>query len=161
MTKSLNRNILAATFAGPDGATRAATVLASGVGEGIANTAVFIVQSDGKAKFTETKDWGLGRGALVGGVVGLIIGPLGVLTAAGFGALAAKLRDSGFPDKQLEKLGHQLAPNSSAIVVDIAGETVGTAKDLLQPLGVLNVVVAEIDANVARLFDNQTEPVSE
>lgn len=160
MTKSLNRKILAATFAGPDGATRAATVLAGGVPGEIANTAVFIVQPDGKAKFVETKDWGPGRGALLGGAVGLIIGPLGMLTVGGLGALAAKLRDAGFPDKQLEKLGHQLAPNSSAIVVDIAGEAVGTARDLLGPLGVLDVVVADIDANVAHLFDDQTEPVS-
>ncbi|MEX5237652.1 DUF1269 domain-containing protein [Kocuria arenosa] len=160
MTEALDRKILAATFAGPDGAPSAATVLAGGVAKKITNTAVLIVGPDGKVNFVETKDWGPGRGALLGGALGLIAGPLGMLTVGGLGALAAKLRDSGFPDQQLEKLGHQLAPNSSAIVVDVAGEAVGTVQDLLRPLNVIDVVVADIDANVARLFDEQAEPVS-
>lgn len=46
--------------------------------------------------FIETKDWGAGRGALLGAAIGVIGGPIGILADGGVGALAAKLGDSGF-----------------------------------------------------------------
>ncbi len=79
MSQPTDRNILAATFAEADGGTRAAGVLAGGLPGQVANSAIFVVEPSGRAKFVETNDWGPGRGALVGGAAGLIIGPLGML----------------------------------------------------------------------------------
>ena len=62
----------------------------------IGNTAVLSVRPDGKAKFVESKDWGAGRGALLGGAIGILGGPLGIIAGGSIGALVSKLRDSGF-----------------------------------------------------------------
>src|SRR6476660_7327652 len=155
------RKLLAATFETPDGGSRAACAIGGDLREKIGNSAVLFVKPDGKAKFVESKDWGAGRGALLGGVIGIIGGPLGVLAGGSIGALAAKLRDSGFKNDQLEQLGKSLGPNSSAVVVEIASDAVDTAKQLLEPLGAKEVVVEEIDSNVATLFDDEAEPTPE
>ena len=155
------RKLLAATFETPDGGSRAAGAIGGALREKIGNSAVLFVKPDGKAKFVESKDWGAGRGALLGGVIGIIGGPLGVLAGGSIGALAAKLRDSGFKNDQLEQLGKSLGPNSSAVVVEIASDAVDTAKQLLEPLGTKEVVVEEIDSNVATLFDDEAEPTPE
>src|SRR5437773_6812506 len=91
-----NRQILAAAFGTPDGGSRGAGAVGGAFPDKIGNTAVLHVKPDGTAKFVESKDWGAGRGALLGGVIGIIGGPVGVLAGGGIGALAAKLRDSGF-----------------------------------------------------------------
>jgi len=62
----------------------------------------------------------VGIGALVGGALGLLAGPVGVITfgAAGavLGGLTAKLDDVGFDDERLEMLGETLEPGKSAIL---------------------------------------------
>ena len=59
-------------------------------------------------------------GALVGGALGILAGPVGVITlgAAGavVGGLSAKLDDVGFDDERLEMLGETLEPGKSAIL---------------------------------------------
>jgi hypothetical protein len=155
------RKLLAATFATPDGGSRAAGAIGGALRDKIGNSAVLFVKPDGKAKFVESKDWGAGRGALLGGAIGIIGGPLGILAGGTIGALAAKLRDSGFKNDQLEQLAKSLGPNSSAVVVEIASDAVGTAKELLEPLGAQEVVVEEIDSAVATLFDEEAEPTPE
>lgn len=155
------RKLLAATFETPDGGSRAAGAIGGALREKIGNSAVLFVKPDGKAKFVESKDWGAGRGALLGGAIGIIGGPLGVLAGGSIGALAAKLRDSGFRNDQLEQLGKTLGPNSSAVVVEIASDAVDTAKQLLEPLGAKEVVVEDIDSNVATLFADEAEPTPE
>jgi Protein of unknown function (DUF1269) len=155
------RKILAASFPAPDGGSRAAGAIGGALPDKIGNTAVLFVRPDGKAKFIESRDWGAGRGALLGGAVGIIGGPLGMLAGGGIGALAAKLRDSGFKNDQLEQLGKSLAANSSAVVVEIAPDGVDQAKELLQPLGAEHVVVEDIHASVASLFDEEAEPQPE
>lgn len=160
MNQKSDRNILAATFPTPDGGARAAAALAGAVPEKVANIAVLVVDGAGKASFVETKDWGAGRGALVGGAVGLIAGPVGMLTVGTIGALAAKLRDTGFPDKELARLGRTLQPGSSALVVDLAADAVDVASGLLEPLSPSDRVVADIDADVASLFDQQPQTLA-
>jgi uncharacterized membrane protein len=155
------RKLLAATFETPDGGSRAAGAIGGALREKIGNSAVLFVRPDGKAKFVESKDWGAGRGALLGGAIGIIGGPLGVLAGGSIGALAAKLRDSGFKNDQLEQLGRSLGPNTSAVVVEIASDAVDTAKQLLEPLGAKEVVVENVDSNVATLFDDEAEPTPE
>jgi uncharacterized membrane protein len=156
-----NRKILAATFGTPDGASRAGTAIAGSLHDKVGNTAVVYVRPDGAPKFVESKDWGGGRGALIGGAIGLIIGPVGMLAGGGIGALAAKLRDTGFNNEQLEQLGRYLKPNSSALVVEIASDATGTAIDLMKPFGVERTVIEDLDVSVARLFEGEPEPKPE
>jgi uncharacterized membrane protein len=51
-------------------------------------------------------------------VIGLITGPIGWAAAVGgaVGALGARLRDSGFPDDRLRRIGEALTPGTSALI---------------------------------------------
>jgi uncharacterized membrane protein len=152
-----NRKIVAASFTTSDGGSRGVGAVAGAFHDKVGNTAVLLVRSDGTVKFSESKDWGAGRGALVGGAIGIIGGPLGILAGGSIGALAAKLRDSGFKNDQLEQLGKSLSPGGSAAVIEIAADAVPTAELLLKTLGAGEVVVEEIDSSVASLFDSDEE----
>jgi uncharacterized membrane protein len=156
-----NRKILAASFATPDGGSRGGGALGGAFPDKVGNVAVLHVKPDGKPKFVESKDWGAGRGALLGGVIGIIGGPIGIVAGGSVGALASKLRDSGFKNDQLEQLGKSLGPNSSAVVVEIAADSVPAAQDLLKTLGAQDLVVQDIDTNVAGLFDGEAAPTPE
>jgi hypothetical protein len=46
-------------------------------------------------------------------------------------------------------------------VLEIAGDAIDTAKELLQPLGAQNFVVEDLDENVASLFAQDAEPETE
>ena len=122
---------------------------------------MLLVKPDGSVKFIESRDWGAGRGALLGGAIGLIGGPIGILAGGGIGALAAKLRDSGFKNDQLEQLGKSLGPNSSAVVLEIASDVMPTAEQLLKTLGAQNVVTEAVDSSVADLFSGEQTPEPE
>src|SRR4051812_35670465 len=155
------RKMVAATFETPDGGSRAAGALGGSMHDKIGNTAVLFVKPDGKAKFVESKDWGAGRGALLGGAIGLIGGPMGLLAGGAVGALASKLRDSGFKNDELEKLGGTLQPGSSAVVIEMAGDAVEQTERLLEPLGAGEVVVQDVEAGVATLFEGEAAPTPE
>lgn len=159
MAVQTTRKILAASFGTSDGATRAATSVLGAYGDKVVNTAVIHVKADGTPHFVETKDWGPGRGALLGGTIGLIGGPLGVLAGGGIGALASKLRDMGFKNAQLHALGESLAQNESVVIFEIATEAGTAAAELLTALQALQVVTEPVDANVSTLFDGLPEPL--
>jgi hypothetical protein len=158
---SANRKILAAAFTTPDGGSRGAGAVGGAFPDKIGNTAVLHVKPDGTPKFVESKDWGAGRGALLGGAIGIIGGPLGIIAGGGIGALASKLRDSGFKNDQLEQLGKSLGPNGSAAVVEIAADAIPIAEQLLKVLGSGDVVVEDLDADVADLFADEDTPAPE
>ena len=99
MQQESARKILAASFATPDGGSRGAGALGGAMRDKIGNTAVLYVRPDGKAKFVESKDWGAGRGALLGGAIGILGGPLGIVVGGSVGALVSKLRDSGLQER--------------------------------------------------------------
>jgi uncharacterized membrane protein len=88
----------------------------------IDDAAVLRRDAKNKLHIKETADMGGGKGAAVGGVtgavVGLLAGPVGWGLGLGalVGGLAAKLRDTGFPDERLRKLGQGLRPGTSALV---------------------------------------------
>jgi hypothetical protein len=46
-------------------------------------------------------------------------------------------------------------------VVEIAGDAIDTAKEVLEPLGAQNFVVEDIDESVASLFAQDAEPETE
>ena len=156
-----SRNIIAASFSTPEGGSRAGGAIAGAFPDKVGNTAVLHVKPDGKPKFIVSKDWGAGRGALLGGAIGIIGGPLGIVAGGSIGALASKLRDSGFKNDQLEQLGRSLGPGNSAVVVEIAADAVDTAKTLAQTLGATDVVVESVDSSVADLFDADSAPEPE
>jgi len=156
-----DRKIVAASFDTADGGSRGAGACGGAFPDKVGNAAVLFVKPDGKVKFVESKDWGAGRGALLGGAIGIIGGPLGILAGGGIGALASKLRDSGFENDQLEALGKTLAPNGSAAVIEIAADAAPTAEQLLRALDAREVVVQDVDSSVADLFEGDEAPTPE
>lgn len=87
------------------------------------DAAVIVRQRDGKVKFTETADpstakWAK-RGAIAGGLVGIIFPP-SILVSAAVGGVGAgvwgKIRDKGFDDAELKRVGESLPPGGSAVI---------------------------------------------
>jgi uncharacterized membrane protein len=79
--------------------------------------------TDGKVHFEETADpsgkkWAK-RGAIAGGLVGLIFPPsliVGAAVGGAGGGIWGKIRDKGFKDEDLKALGESLEPGTSAII---------------------------------------------
>jgi uncharacterized membrane protein len=120
--------VIVAAFHDLNGASNALKTLQEAKHEsliGIRDAAVITKDADGKVKIKETADMRAGKGATIGavtgGVIGLLAGPVGWAALGGgvIGGLAAKLHDSGFPDERLKQLGTALTPNSSALVAVI------------------------------------------
>jgi uncharacterized membrane protein len=87
------------------------------------DAAVIRQDAKGKVHYSETGDMstgkGAGIGALVGGVLSLLGGPIGLAVGAGIGALAgaaAASKDSGFRNESLNMVGVALKPQTSALV---------------------------------------------
>jgi uncharacterized membrane protein len=76
-------------------------------------------------------------GGVVGGVIGLlgstVLWPVGVGVAVG--GLAAKLRDSGFPNQKLEEIGARLEPGNSLLIVAVADTAVEPVSRILKDAG--------------------------
>jgi uncharacterized membrane protein len=121
---------------------------------GIQNAAVLRRDEKNKLHIKETGDWGGGKGAaagaVLGGFVGLLAGPVGWLglTGAVIGGLAAKLRDSGFSDERLETLGEALQPGTSAIVAVIEHKWVADLEKQMEEAGA-DVFAEAISAEIA------------
>jgi uncharacterized membrane protein len=87
------------------------------------DAAVIVRKADGKVRFDETADpsgktWAK-RGAIVGGLVGLIFPPsilAGAAIGGAGGGLWGKIRDKGFKDDDLKAIGESLEPGTSAII---------------------------------------------
>lgn len=87
------------------------------------DAAVVVRRADGKVTFQETADpsgktWAK-RGAVAGGIVGLIFPPSLLVSAAvgaAGGGIWGKLRDKGFQDSDLRAVGDSLEPGTSAII---------------------------------------------
>ena len=120
--------VIVAAFNDLNGASQALTSLKEAKKERlieIEDAAVLTKDADGKVRIKETADMRAGKGATIGaiagGVVGLLAGPVGWAALGGgvIGGLAAKLHDSGFPDDRLRQLAEGLTPDSSALVAVI------------------------------------------
>ena len=87
------------------------------------DAAVVVHKAEGKVTIEETADpsgkkWAK-RGAIAGGVVGLIFPPSIIASAivgGGAGGLWGKIRDKGFKDEDLKAIGDSIPPGSSAII---------------------------------------------
>ncbi|SDU73200.1 DUF1269 domain-containing protein [Jiangella alkaliphila] len=87
------------------------------------DAAVVVRRADGQVTFQETADPGgktwAKRGAVAGGIVGLIFPPSLLVSAAvgaAGGGIWGKLRDKGFQDDDLRTVGDSLQPGTSAII---------------------------------------------
>ena len=150
--------IVAATFDSETAANAAKAQLVADE-DAVGNVAIVTMDDERKVRFKETGDMGPGKGALVGGGVGLVIalftGPGAILAGAGAGALAAKLRDSGFDNTQLKGLGEDLTPGSAAIV-SIVPETALTAVEThLRASGAGRLVVKDVGFDLANMLDEE------
>jgi uncharacterized membrane protein len=122
-------------------------------GLGVQNAAVLKVSSDGKLRIKETADMSGGKGMVVGGVVGGVIGlfgsavlwPLGI--GAAVGGLASKLRDSGFPNQRLKEIGDKLEPGNSLLIVAVDDTAVEAVSGILRDSGA-DVIREAVDGKV-------------
>jgi uncharacterized membrane protein len=87
------------------------------------DAAVIVHNAEGKVTFEETADpsgkrWAK-RGAIAGGVVGLIFPPSIIASAVvggGAGGIWGRVRDKGFKDEELKEVGKSMEPGTSAII---------------------------------------------
>ena len=118
--------VFVATYDTENGAAAASKAFQAAQRDGaidLIDAAVIVHTADDKVKIEETADpsgkkWAK-RGAIAGGVVGLIFPPSIILSAAvggGAGGVWGKIRDKGFKDEDLKQIGNSLPPGSSAII---------------------------------------------
>lgn len=119
------------------------------------NAAVIEKNKDGGVEFTESADrggtTGMSRGALIGGIVGLLFPPaLLASTAAGAaaGGLGAKIRDTGFEDNALRAAANEMAPGSSLLLAVMTHQWVDDAVRALDAMA-YRVGRAEITQQMA------------
>ncbi|HVG97213.1 MAG TPA: DUF1269 domain-containing protein [Chloroflexota bacterium] len=133
-------------FATPGGAEQALTVVQERVAANHLprlDAAVLSKDASGKLRSRQPHDVSAGRGALVGAVVGglltLVAGPLGPIAGAAaggaIGGLGAGAVDRGVPDRYLGDLGRTLQPGTSALVALVHPAAVNALVEDLQPLG--------------------------
>ena len=121
----------------------------------IVDAAVLRKDEKGKLHIKETADMGGGKGAVIGGVaggvIGLIAGPVGwaALGGAVIGGLAAKMKDGGFKDERLKKLGEGLGPGNSAIVAVVEHIWVREVEKAMAEAGA-DVLTEQISADIAQ-----------
>ena len=104
-------------------------------------------------KFTESKDWGLGKSAAVGAVAALILPGIGLFLGAAAGAAAAYFIDAGFPDALLKQTGAGLlSSNQSALVALVQGDHMSLAQaTIVQADG--DVLGSGSESDLARALD--------
>jgi uncharacterized membrane protein len=125
----------------------------------IEEAAVLSKTEDGKISFHEPSDWGLGRGAalgaVVGGLAGILIGPGALFTGAigaAIGGLAARLYDTGFNNNELKELSSFLKPNTSALLIAAQGDRLVELDRLLVEAGA-EVVTDALQPELAEKMD--------
>jgi len=132
--------VIIAAFKDEKAASEALNELKSARKEGLINivdAAVLTKDAKGKVKIKETADMGGGKGfaigAIAGGLIGLLAGPIGWMALGGglIGGVAAKMKDGGFSDARLKRVAEGLTPNSSAIIAVVQHTWVRDVKRML------------------------------
>ncbi len=128
----------------------------------IVDVAVLRRDERSKLHINEPSDWGWRRGALAGGavgaVVGLIAGPIGwaALGGAAIGGLAAQLRDTGFNDSELRRLGECLTPSSSALITLIEPMWAKQVEEEMTKAGA-DILTQRIEADIATSVQSEKD----
>ena len=154
--------LIVAAFQNEDEAKEALKALKQAKKEGlikIDDAAVLRKDEKGKIHIKETHDMGGGKGAVLGGVGGAMVGLIAGAALAGpavvgtlIGSLVAKLRDSGFSNERLETLGESLEPGTSAIVAVVEHEWMAKVEEALAETEV-DLITAEISADIAEQLE--------
>jgi uncharacterized membrane protein len=132
----------------------------------IKDAAVLMRDSSNKLHMAETPDWGFGRGTVLGGVtgavVGVIAGPIGLATLGGaaIGGLVTKLRDGGFRDERLREVSNSLEPRTSAMIAVIEHEWFDAVARRLEATGA-DIVTESIAADVAEQLEEDARRAQE
>ena len=154
--------VIVAAFSDQSGASAALKDLRS-LGKDflqVKEAAVLVRNPEGKLEIRESHH--LGKGAVMGGiagaVVGLIAGPVGWVTVGGaaVGALAARLRDTGFPDRRLREVGESLKPGTSALIVVVEHRWVLEIEKRLKAADA-QYAVEELKQEVAAQLDEEAK----
>ena len=165
MTEPKTVKLLVATFTDQGGAARALATITPALGpKKIGQAAIVSKGPDGKIRFLETDDTTTAEGAWTGAYVGAFAGLLGILftpvallglpIGAAVGALVGKLRDTGFEDDSLKALGEDLDAGHSALVAALDVDDLEKAKRLLSEVNAVNVMVKEVNADLAAVLDD-------
>ena len=131
------------------------------------DAAVIVRGADGKVRFEETADpsgkkWAK-RGAIAGGVVGLIFPPSLIISAAVGGAaggLWGKLRDKGFKDEDLQAVGDEMQPGTSAIVAIAEDHMIERLEQGLEGYNRIAKHAVSAEAAVAIIAEESDEPAA-
>ena len=129
------------------------------------DAAVVVHDTEGKVHFEETADpsgkkWAK-RGAIAGGLVGLIFPPsivVGAAVGAAGGGVWGKVRDKGFKDEELKAVGDSLQPGSSAIIAVAEDKVVERLQEGLAGYERLTRHVMSADASAIVLADAAASP---
>jgi uncharacterized membrane protein len=126
--------------------------------------AVVVHKQDGKVEFEETADpsgkrWAK-RGAIAGGVVGLIFPPSIIGTAivgAAGGGVWGKVRDKGFKDEDLRAIGDSMPPGTSAIIAIAEDRMIQQLEDGLEGYQKISRHMVSADAATAIVAEAEQE----
>jgi uncharacterized membrane protein len=121
-TQARSESLLYAVYEGQDTASQAykTIVKAQGsTGERIEAYAVVSKDLKGKVHVVDQRKTDAGVGAIVGGVIGLLGGPVGLAVGAGAGGTIGYLTGDavGIPRDKVDSMEKSLTPGSSALVV--------------------------------------------
>jgi uncharacterized membrane protein len=158
VTEETPLGAVVAVFQTPDGASQAledvrhlgADMLA------IKEAAVLVRDAENNLEIKESHH--VAKGAVVGGltgaVIGLIAGPVGWVAVGGaaVGALANRLRDTGFPDERLRQIGEALTPSTSALVAIVEHRWILGVEQRLRGQGA-DVTTEGVRAEVAQQLE--------
>lgn len=87
----------------------------------IEDAAIVAREAGGRVRIHQTRDLGVGQGAVAGTWLGMLAGLLflaplvGAVLGAAVGGIWAKLRDIGISDREMKDMGEGLAPGSAAL----------------------------------------------
>ena len=151
------RCVLIARFGTVDGASQAVEVLGGAFPGRVGSSAILRIQL-GLSAFVVLKDRPEGRGALVGGLMGIVATSMDLFAGDGIRVLAGLLVERGVPEEPLSLLGEGLAANQSAVVIDLGAETATAARRRLRVLGACEVMEQEIGPDLAHLFCKEPPP---
>jgi uncharacterized membrane protein len=157
-------SVIVAAYNDETGASKALKELQQAKKErmiGIKDAAVLRRDENNKLHISETTDEvGPGRGAIVGGVggavLGVIAGPVGwaALGGVAIGALAGKLHERGFPSARLQQIGESVRPDTSALLAVIEDKWVNEVETMVRAEAA-NVVTEAVSADIAQQLDDQ------
>lgn len=152
---SMDMQIIVSNFNSEDGAKEALkAVKHEKVNRG--DVAILSKNEKGKIRVKETDDWGGGKGAVAGAVVGSFIPVVGTLAGAVIGGVTAKLRDGGFPNDTLKEMAEGLEPDHSMFVMLTDSGSVEAVEAVLEGAGG-QLISHPVSADLATELDEAAE----